>query len=227
MKKIFLIAFICITLSFVVLKIGFGHDCNDKATKDSFVEFKNEQLNTKIKDGDIIFQTSTSNQSKAIQLATHSKYSHMGIIYKNKGTFYVYEAIQPVKTTPLQEWIQRGKDDHYVIKRLKNAEKKLTPATLKKMKEIGELYKGKDYDLYFEWSDDKIYCSELVWKIYKEALGIEIGQLQKLSEFDTSHPIVQQKLKERYGNKIPSDEKVISPAAMFNSSKLITVEEYN
>lgn len=30
-----------------------------------------------IKSGDIIFQTSKSNQSKAIQLATHSKYSHM------------------------------------------------------------------------------------------------------------------------------------------------------
>ncbi len=32
--------------------------------------------------GDIIFQTSTSGQSKAIQIATGSKYSHMGIIYK-------------------------------------------------------------------------------------------------------------------------------------------------
>lgn len=32
------------------------------------------------KNGDIIFQTSKSNQSKAIQLATDSKYSHMGII---------------------------------------------------------------------------------------------------------------------------------------------------
>src|SRR5437867_163185 len=26
------------------------------------------------------------------------------------------------------------------------------------------------YDLTFEWSDDKIYCSELVWKVYERAL---------------------------------------------------------
>ena len=74
--------------------------------------------------------------------------------------------------------------------------------------------------MYFGWSDDRIYCSELVWKIYKEALGIELGKLQQLKEFDLSHPIVQKKLKERYGNNIPYDEKVISPAAIFESEEL-------
>src|SRR5687768_3065271 len=44
-----------------------------------------------LQDGDIIFQTSKSNQSKAIQLATGSKYSHMGILYKVDGNFFVYE----------------------------------------------------------------------------------------------------------------------------------------
>ena len=52
--------------------------------------------NDALKDGDIIFQTSLSNQSKAIQLATNSKYSHCGIIYKSGNDFYVFEAIQPV-----------------------------------------------------------------------------------------------------------------------------------
>ena len=101
----------------------------------------------------------------------------------------------------------------------------LTNPTLTRMKQIGEQFKGKPYDLYFEWSDDKIYCSELVWKIYKQAADIEIGQLEKLSNFDLTNEIVQTKMKERYGDNIPLDEKVISPAAMFNSGKLITIEE--
>ena len=42
------------------------------------------------------------------------------------------------------------------------------------MKTIGRKYLGRDYDLRFEWSDDKIYCSELVWKIYKEAFNIAL-----------------------------------------------------
>ena len=190
------------------------------------VSIKTEiQLDSKIRNGDIIFQTSKSSQSKAIQLATNSKYSHMGIIYKKGESFFVYEAVQPVKFTPLQKWINRGENGHYVIKRLKNADKVLTDETLKKMKSFGEKFKGKSYDLYFEWSDDKIYCSELVWKIYKENTGIEIGQLEKLSDFDLTNKVVQQKMKERYGENIPMDEKVISPATMFNSTNLETVKE--
>lgn len=183
------------------------------------------QIKQEIKDGDIIFHTSKSSQSKAIQLATNSKYSHMGIIYKNGESLFVYEAIQPVKLTPIGEWINRGENGHYVIKRLKNANKVLTEETLKKMKTFGEKFKGKNYDLYFEWSDDKIYCSELVWKIYKENTGIEIGQLEKLSDFDLTNKTVKQKMKERYGEDIPMNEKVISPAAMFNSTNLETVKE--
>ena len=184
-----------------------------------------EPFSNYIENGDIIFQTSKSSQSKAIQLATNSKYSHMGIIYEDEGHFFVYEAVQPVKLTPLKNWITRGENGHYVIKRLKNADQVLTNSVLTKMKKVGEQFNGKPYDIYFEWSDDKIYCSELVWKIYKQAAYVEIGQLEQLSDFDLTNEIVQTKMKERYGDNIPMDEKVISPAAMFNSDKLITIYE--
>lgn len=174
--------------------------------------------------GDIIFQESTSTQSKAIQLATGCRYSHMGIVYVLDEEVLVYEAVQPVKLTPLYEWINRGKDKHYVLKRLKNADEILQPSQLVKMKAVGEKMAGKPYDLYFEWSDERIYCSELVWKIYKEALGIEIGEPEKLSDFDLSHPAVKQKITERYGEHIPLAEKVISPAAMFKSPLLEQVQ---
>jgi hypothetical protein len=177
-----------------------------------------------IKNGDLIFHTSVSKQSKAIQLATKSKYSHCGIIYQNGKDFYVFEAIQTVQLTLLRNWINRGKDGKYVIKRLKNSDKLLTSIMISKMKNIGERFKGKNYDCTFEWSDDKIYCSELIWKIYKEATGLEIGRLQKLKDFDLTNPVVKTKMKERYGNNIPLYEPVISPGAIFNSNLLITVK---
>ena len=180
--------------------------------------------NDEIKNGDLIFQTSLSGQSKAIQLATKSKYSHCGLIYKDGNEFYVFEAVQPVKRTPLDKWIARGKDGKYVIKRLKNADQVLTPATLTKMKQVGNKFNGKNYDLTFEWSDDKIYCSELIWKIYQRATGIEIGKLEKLSDFDLTNEAVKQKMKERYGDKIPTNEIVISPAAIFDSELLTSVK---
>jgi uncharacterized protein YycO len=187
-------------------------------------EVKQLADNDEIKNGDLIFQTSLSGQSKAIQLATKSKYSHCGLIYKDGTNFYVFEAVQPVKRTSLDKWIARGQDGKYVIKRLKNADQILTPATLSKMKQVGDQFNGKNYDLTFEWSDDKIYCSELIWKIYKRATGIEIGKLEKLSDFDLTSEVVKKKMQERFGNNIPTEEIVISPSAIFNSELLMTVK---
>jgi uncharacterized protein YycO len=117
----------------------------------------------------------------------------------------------------------RGQDGKYVIKRLKNADQALTPEVLQKMKQVGESFAGKNYDLTFEWSDEKIYCSELIWKIYQRATGLEIGQLEKLSSFDLSNDAVKKIMKERYGDKIPANEIVISPVSVFNSELLETV----
>lgn len=218
-----------IFLSIVMLLSLSGFYLNGTLTNLIKLEYINSDnalsdINSSIKNGDLIFQTSVSSQSKAIQLATKSKYSHCGIIYQKGKDFYVFEAIQPVKLTLLSTWIKRGKDGKYVIKRLKNGDKLLTPPVISKMKNIGERFKGKNYDLTFEWSDDKIYCSELIWKIYKEATGLEIGKLQRLKDFDLTNPVVKSKMRERYGNNIPLNEPVISPEAVFSSNLLITVK---
>ena len=67
------------------------------------IEIKNLADKDEIKNGDLIFQTSLSGQSKAIQLATKSKYSHCGLIFKDGNDFFVFEALQPVKHTPKSE----------------------------------------------------------------------------------------------------------------------------
>lgn len=176
-----------------------------------------------LQDGDLIFQTSDAGQSKAVKLATRSIYSHCGIVYKQGGKYVVFEAVQPVRTIPLEQWIAQGDRNFYVVKRLKNAHKVLTPEVLQKMKKVGEGFSGKNYDLTFEWSDDRIYCSELIWKVYQRGAGVEIGKLQKLREFDLSSPLVKKTMKERYGKNVPLDETVISPASIFECELLETV----
>jgi len=184
---------------------------------DSFAE--------QFRDGDIIFQTSRSELSIPIQKATHSQYSHMGIVFIKSGSPYVYEAIKTVQYTPLRKWIDRGEGGHYVVKRLREADRILTPQAVKKLRQAGTKFQGKPYDSYFEWSDKRIYCSELVWKIYDRGIGIRLGRLQKLRHLDLSDPIVKTKMKERYGSKVPLKETVISPGEMFSSDLLVTVNE--
>jgi hypothetical protein len=89
----------------------------------------------------------------------------------------------------------------------------------------GEQLTRKDYDLYFEWSDDRIYCSELVWRVFERGAGIRLGEEQTIADFDLSHPAVQAKVKERYGDQIPLDEVVVSPIAIFNATHLVTAYE--
>ena len=129
-----------------------------------------------VRDGDVIFHTSRSSQSVAIQRATGSKYSHMGLIVHRKGRPFVFEAISTVQFTPLDRWIQRGTGSHFVVKRLRNADTLLTPKALEKLRSAAGRFAGRPYDLTFGWSDDRIYCSELVWKAYDRALGLQLGR---------------------------------------------------
>lgn len=178
-----------------------------------------------LRDGDLIFQTSRSAQSTAVQRATHSRYSHMGMVVHRKGKPFVLEAAGTVRYTALDAWVARGRDGHFVVKRLRHAEALLTRSALERlMVEAGALH-GKPYDATFEWSDRRVYCSELVWKIYDRALGVRIGTLQQLRDFDRNDPAVRAKLRERYGDRVPLDEPVISPVAMFVAPELELVVE--
>lgn len=178
-----------------------------------------------VRDGDIVFQTSRSAQSLAVQKATGSPYSHMGIVFLRQGQAVVFEAAGSVRYTPLERWVARGVGAHVVVKRLRDAPKLLDGAALERLRRAARSFEGRPYDAAFAWSDERIYCSELVWKIYRRALGIELGELQQLREFNLADPVVRQKMKERYGERVPFDEPVISPVAIFASPPLATVLE--
>ena len=176
-----------------------------------------------VQDGDIIFQTSRSSQSLAIQHATHSPYSHMGLVLYRDGRPFVLEAVTTVRYTPLAEWIDRGVGRHFVVKRLRDAPAVLTPARLGRLRRAAEQLRGRQYDPLFGWSDDHLYCSEFVWKVYTRGVGVEIGSLQQLRDFDLSAPDVRAQVDRRYGPHVPLGEPVISPAAMFAAADLVTV----
>ena len=216
-------------LPFLIVAFGLLNGCSENAeasndsTQKKVAGVQSEKIDTAFHDGDIIFQTSKSGQSYAIQLATHSIYSHCGLLFNDNGKWYVYEAVQPVIKTPVTKWIARGDDRIYVVKRLKNADSLLSEKAIAKMRKSVNGNMGKDYDLWFGWNDERMYCSELVWKAYHDATGLEVGKLKKLGEFDLSHPQVKKIMKDRYGKKIPLEEPMISPGNIFESDLLITV----
>lgn len=149
----------------------------------------------------------------------------MGLVFRFEGKLCVLEAVQPVKITPLDAWLRRGEGGRHVVKRLRDADTTLTEERLRAMRRVGESFLKRPYDLTFEWSDVRIYCSELVYKVYQRGAGVELAPLAKLRDFDLGTPAVKAKLRERYGSRIPLDEPVISPDAIFRSPLLVTVRD--
>ncbi len=158
-----------------------------------------------------------------MQAATHSPYSHMGLVLYRDGRPFVLEAVAQVRLTPLDEWTHRGRDGRYVLKRLKDAGRLSGSDSLSRLEHEALRFLGRPYDPYFEWTDERVYCSELVWKAYERGLGLRLGEPVTLSAFDLSSDIVRTKLHERFGDQVPLREPVISPAAMFESLLLESV----
>lgn len=172
------------------------------------------------RDGDIVFQDSRAPESLAIQLATDSPYSHVGIVLVRDGEPYVWEAIHPVSRTPFSEWVKRGPDGHFVAKRLVDANAVLDEEAVAALHRVVSGFTGRPYDFRFSWSSDALYCSELVWKVYHEALDIRLSEPRLMGEYNLSHPEVRAQLQERFGVNVPLDERVVSPAALYRSPLL-------
>lgn len=193
------------TISFVIIVVSYF--------------FFNFNQNNNYKEGDIIFQTTNGPTGKAIQLATHSKFNHCGVLFLENNKWVVYEAVQPVRKTSLEDFNARGKG---TVKRLGN--KSLSKEDVNALKTLFKTYEHKDYDEAFNWSDERIYCSELVYKLYNNGLQIELCKPRKLSDFDLNNPLVKEKLNEKYGDKIPLNEPMVSPEDIYKSALLVNVK---
>lgn len=176
-------------------------------------------------EGDIIFQSGESDQCKAVKLATHSEYSHVGMITFIDQKPFVLEAVEPVRITPLATWKTHGIGGRYTVMRLKNRSAEIQDTEIDRAKDIANKMLGLHYDIYFNWGDDQLYCSELVWKIYQRGYGVELSPLKKMKDFDLTSPQVQAIMKQRYGKNPPLDEEVVAPSDLSDSELLYVVEK--
>jgi len=138
--------------------------------------------------------------------------------FKKEISFFKQANLHRVKPYNWQH-IPSGLSGKYLVRRLKTG---LSTNDVQRLLQEGQKYAGKPYDLYFEWSDSRIYCSELVWKMFSNALGVSVGTLQKLGDFDLSSPEVKKIIAERYGSNVPYSEVVISPEAIAADSLVLT-----
>ena len=164
-KKILLISSVCFVLFFTIALVI--------ARVLPWLQFKKYSP----QEGDLIFQSLPQNDLVlAIEGISESPYSHCGIVTSKNNEWMVLEAIGPVKYTPLYEWVRRGRKEAFSVYRLNDQTK------IAEFIKEAEAFLGKPYDVRYRLDDEKIYCSELIYKAYYKAAKIYLGNLKALGD---------------------------------------------
>ena len=186
-------------------------------------------------DGDLLFQNldcgPTCDAIEAVTWGVDSvKFSHIGLVVNVEGEWKVLEAISKgVILTPLHEFLNRSFDDSGKPKvwvgRLKPEYKNLIAPAINQVPEV----LGFPYDDEFIYDNNKYYCSELIYDIFKNANNDK--------PVFTLEPMTFKSLKTNeyfpvwidYYNKlninIPQDSLGINPAGISRSNKIEIVKK--
>ena len=159
-----------------------------------------------LREGDVVFQISKSRQSKYIIAATKSLWSHCGVIIEKSGGLYVLEASSTVRLTPYKQWRSKGRGG--IVKARRYTDK---PVKIKYSK-----YLGKPYDLAFRFDNNAWYCSELVYDIYKNQLGIDLCEPRLVSSYNLTG--LDKQLVKR---GIKKTQLVVAPSDLYQEGKEI------
>jgi len=176
----------CLLLAvlFMIIVMGTGWDTPDQR---GVYQHKLSLLlqTAKFEDGDIIFRRGKSMASQAVLLTDkNSMYSHVGLIYMKGDIPYVIHAVpgesgsapEEIKCETLTSFLDFEKASRGGLYRLTRLDKSIRAMALQKAKQA--FYKrlkfDEDYDL---GTDDKLYCTELIWKSYRAA-GADLIQGQ-------------------------------------------------
>jgi uncharacterized protein YycO len=168
------------------------------------------------KSGDLIFQSSPHNDLvDAIEGVTESRYSHAGIVIQLKDKWIIREALRDgVCDTPLQEFVDRGRDSSISVFRVKKQYEKYLPLFIEK----SASYLGRPYDNHYLSDDEHLYCSELIYKSFKYASGVTLGKLQRFGDLKWGR--YKALIEKVEGGTIPTDRLVITPAAIAKAKQL-------
>lgn len=166
-------------------------------------------------EGDVAFQSLPHNPLiDTIEGSTDSPFSHCGILRRAGVEWKVIEAIGPVKETYLPAWEQQGRDGRFTVYRLKAKYREKIPAFIT----AAQGYEGLPYDYHYKMDDAAIYCSELIYKAFRQAAGEELGHLQKLGElkWQPFAPVIKQ----LEGGTVPLDRLLITPRSVSEAPQL-------
>ncbi|MEE9349952.1 MAG: YiiX/YebB-like N1pC/P60 family cysteine hydrolase [Flavobacteriaceae bacterium] len=184
----------------------------------------NEEQSKKLQTGDLLFQDlNCGDLCNAIENATLGKngerFSHIGIVSVEGNEIFVYEAYDGVSKTPIAKFLKRdlklNENSSVVIGRLKESFQKFIPNAIKEAdKRI-----GLPYDDAFKLNNNKYYCSEFIYDIFKndEKLIFKIKPMTFVNQKTGKTDIVWKTYFEKQKLPIPEGELGCNPIEYYES----------
>ena len=192
-----------------LLLFGFYADYKESKNRESLIaaNYKKDKADFyQLKTGDLLFQTINNDPIPTDSQNSNTIYNNIGIAFIDGQNYVLLATTYQVQYVSLRQWVKNGIDEKYVVKRLRNADSLFTNVENQKLELEVRNNIMKKYDTNFDWSDEKIYNAELIWKIYKRSLNIELGKLDTI--------------------RVDSIMKYeITPKTIFDSKNLITVKK--
>jgi hypothetical protein len=157
-----------------------------KMEEAALLSYNYDQVNnTKklIQNGDVIFRNGIDEVSRAARTMNRidTSYSHCGLVFIENDTVFVYHALggsynpgQKLRRDPIDSFCTPKDNDRFALYRYD-----LNKAMTDKLKvTVSNYYKsGLRFDLFFNFfSDDKMYCSEFVFKSLNKAYSDSLNK---------------------------------------------------
>ncbi|POT58534.1 hypothetical protein C3432_11675 [Citrobacter amalonaticus] len=173
--------------------------------------------------GDIVFTCIGAPLFREVSTASRCWCNHVGIVTGHNGDDYqVAESRIPLSgVTTLSKFIQRSVGQQYAVRRFRGG---LTTAQKLSVMEQVPARLHKFYHTGFEYDSSRQFCSKFVFDIYKDALGIQIGNVETFGQLLKSNP--EAKLlfwKFWFLGSIPWDRKTVTPASLWLHPELSLV----
>ncbi len=175
-----------------------------------------------LNEGDLIFLDIDSVIFEQVAKATQTWTSHVGVAIYKESQWHVAESTLPLsKITPLCKYLSKTQDERVEVRRLVQP---MSEQQMLLLKDELSQHMGIFYDTGFNFESSKMFCSKLVYVVFKSALDLEVGSIKPLKVLLKENPDGNTTFwKWWYFGNIPWERKTVTPKDQLIDEDFITV----
>lgn len=177
-------------------------------------------LGKKLEIGDVVFIQIPLLPFRKVADTTSSWTNHVGIVTDVSGTEPVIaESRVPFSgETTWLHFVKRSDQGRVAVTRLPT---QLTQLQQSKLKKAVASRRGILYDAGFDLHSHKQFCSRYVREVLKEAVGVELGEVESFATLLNRNPLADQTFwRVWYFGSIPWQRETVTPASLLRDPRM-------